>query len=137
MLGCELPWRPGSSPVTRADCATFTSDESATSSSEISMCLRSPESFAARVAVAGARRRRGLARAAAHPRDSDLDRLTVGLAGDRHQPALGLDDEVVPGPCVAEAGDRAADEPGTFLRESLIADAEALRRPGAGGRFGG
>ena len=45
--------------------------------------------------------------------DADLERLAVGLAGDAHQPAEGLDEEVVArqlgaGAAAAEAGDRSS-----------------------------
>ena len=68
-------------------------------------------------------------------RDADLRRRPVGLAGDAHQPGLGLDDEVVAGPAgglaVAEAGDRAVDEPRVHRPQLLEPDPERFRAAGA------
>jgi hypothetical protein len=57
---------------------------------------------------------------------ADLRRRPVGLAGDRHQAALGLEDEVVAGPVVAEAADRAVDQLRVLARELLVPGAEPL-----------
>src|SRR5207237_9399759 len=52
-------------------------------------------------------------RHAVDERDADLNGRTAGLAGDRNQPALGLEHEVVAGAIArrtpAEPGDRAVD----------------------------
>ena len=57
----------------------------------------------------------------------------VALAGDAHQPAHGLDDEVVAGqrrqrPVLAETGDRAVDEARVDCPQRFVAQAVALER---------
>ncbi len=60
--------------------------------------------------------------------DTDLEWLAVGFAGDAHQPAQGLDQEVVAGQLgagalAAEAGDRAVDEARALGRQRLEIEA--------------
>ena len=55
MLGCALPWRPGSEPVTSAPWATFTRLASALSIRGTSMWAPSPVRRAAATAVAACR----------------------------------------------------------------------------------
>src|SRR5215213_1096438 len=75
------------------------------------------------------RRRRGIAGEHVHDRHAHLYRFA--RTGDRHQPAFGLEDEVVAGPVVAEAADRAVDEIRIFLRKLCVADAEPVARAAA------
>src|SRR4029079_1698647 len=64
-----------------------------------------------------------------HDGHTHLHRRTTGLSGDGHQPALGLDDEVVAGSIVAQARARAVDELRVLARETLVAGAEPLGDP--------
>src|SRR5207302_865383 len=63
-------------------------------------------------------------------RNARLRWRPVGLAGDRHQPALRLHDEVVSralgGPVPAEAGDRAVDDGRVALVDRRRAQTEPL-----------
>jgi len=67
-------------------------------------------------------------------RGAGLDRLAAGaLAGDAHQPAHALGDEVEAaklriGSGAAEAGERAIDQPGVALAQIVIAEAELGHR---------
>ena len=114
IAGCALPSRSGVSPATRWSDARFASHASWASNSDTWTWLPTP------VAV-------GLAEGGEHPdgrvdargdvgdRHADLHRVAVGLARDRHDPALALDREVEAGPArirsvVRVAGDRAVDE---------------------------
>jgi hypothetical protein len=67
-------------------------------------------------------------------RDPDLGRLAAGWAGDAHEPAGRLDQEVVAGQVgprpAAEAGDRAPDQAGVPLPDPLVAKAEPLQGAG-------
>src|SRR6266480_4303410 len=59
----------------------------------------------------------------------------VGEARDVHEPGLALDDQVVTRavrlrPGLAEARDRAVDEPRVELRQGTVAQAELRHRPG-------
>jgi hypothetical protein len=66
-------------------------------------------------------------------RDAGFLRLAVGLAGDRHQAGHALDDEIVAGamgigPGLAEAGDRAIDQPRVHRREAVVVE-PVFRQP--------
>ena len=68
-------------------------------------------------------------------RDAHLHGLTVGLAGDRHQAALGLHGEVVTRPVTrlarTEAADRAVDDTGPALAHSLVVEPQPRCAAGA------
>src|SRR5882724_1143807 len=128
MLGCALPYLPGSAPVTSAFSATLTSAAKALSSNEISISspspLRSRRRSAATIAVAALR-----PASTSNDRDADLHRRPVRLARDRHQAGLGLDDEVVAGSvarlATAEAIDRAIDHVRSAPSDGVVVEAEA------------
>ena len=72
-------------------------------------------------------------------RHADLHRVAVGLARDRHDPALALDREVEAGPAcirsvVRVAGDRAVDERGRHSRSASHRVRGARRRPAGSSR---
>ena len=84
------------------------------------------------LAQGGQRRDRGV-EPGQHVGDGDAHllraaaRQVVALAGDRHQPAHRLDEEIVAravgiGPGLAEAGDRAVDQPGIDRAQILVAE---------------
>ena len=135
MFGWALPRRPGDSPVVNAFCAWLTRTASVDASSDTS--TRWP--------------RTGPVRATSQQRGQDPDRreqpahdvadghadlrrmpaVGVGVAGDRHQPRLGLDHEVVAGPfrrrpVRSVAADGEVDEVGVQLAQ------RRLRRTRAG-----
>ncbi len=65
-----------------------------------------------------------------------LRRRAAGFAGDRHQPAEALRDQVEaalvgPRTVAAEAGDRAVDEAGVGLGQHVVAEPQLLHRAGA------
>src|SRR5439155_1114349 len=71
--------------------------------------------------------KRGSSASAGHPAAA---RRAVGLSGDAHHPAHALDHEVVarplaPGAALAEAGERAVDEPRVGLPQGVVAQAVA------------
>ena len=64
--------------------------------------------------------------------DAEAQRLTLGGAGDGHQPAFGLHDEIIARPVgqrpvAAIAGDRAMDDPRVERPQGFIIEAEALQ----------
>ena len=126
MFGCAFPCRSGSRPVTSAFWATFTSPARPLSSSGTSIRAPSPP--------CSAREHRGGCVEPGehvHERHADLVRRPVLGPGDRHQPGLGLRDEVVAGAAGrlalgAEARDRAVDD----ARVALAHAARSPRRAG-------
>ena len=71
-----------------------------------------------------------------HDRHARLHRLAFGVTGDRHQAALGLDDEVIARPVRllavgAEPGDRAVDQSGILGSQLLVSEPEPRGRAGA------
>ncbi len=87
-------------------------------------------------ALEGGEDRHGAVDAGEHVREGDrgLDRLALGLAGERHDPAEALDHEVVAGArrvgaVLAEAGDRAGDEPRVEGAQGLVVEPVLLQAP--------
>ncbi len=69
-----------------------------------------------------------------HQGDTGLGALAVRFAGHAHQPAHGLHQQVVAGqrgsPTGSETGHRAVHQPGVDRPQLLVAETEALHRPG-------
>ena len=137
MFGWALPRRPGAIPDTNAFWAWLTSADSVEASSEMSIRWPGPGRRAVG-SLAGDQRRQD-AHGPEHPghhvadRDADLGRAAAVLvrrAGDRHQAARGLDDEVVARPVGggsvgAVAGDGEVDEARIQPLELVVVEAEA------------
>ena len=145
MLGWALPSRPGAAPSTNAFWAWLT--RIASVDSKIDTSIRWPTPYAGEpVALPPGERRQDPDRRVepgrdVGDRDADLRRdaaVRVGLAGDRHQAGLGLEQEVVAGAADERAGravaaDREVDQARVDRAQRLVAEPEPLEAVRAGG----